>query len=482
MEVSALEINPRFIRAINLSIQGSKSGQSLAIRKVAEAPLAEGLIKDGRLTNSDNFCQTLKQFLRANHFSNSHWIVSLSEGAIYTAYKVFPSLNAEDLAEAVEINVATLLPGKPEEIFWGWQEIESVEKTAGQEVQIASIAKKDLEAYLLAFDKIGLIPIAIEPKSCSIGRAFGKTGNILILNLEGDVLTSVVINKGAARFAREVQITGQGEEQVKNLIAETRRTMNYYLVEQGQGQIEMAILDGSGAKPEIAHRLNQAFKMQVQCTVDVFQISGFKISSLPLIGAGIRALADPSQDVSLSLLPVGTKEAAEEKRTLLFYGGLANIMVITCFLFLLLFFGSWGLMSYLDKTVSAQLKMLASAGRTQETGTSDIQAKIDGLKPYLEEEAKIEGQMTYWSAILKSLAQIIPQGVALSQLNYPGTGEIVTIVGTAESPGALGSFRDSLSSQSFAKSVQMPSSNFSKTQIINFTISLTINQEALKRE
>lgn len=471
MEVAALEINSKYLRAIKILARQTAKGQTLAVRQVAETVLPAGLIQDGQLINPENFRQVLRQFLRTNHFSNSHWIVSLSEGAIFTTSKIFPNLTAEDLEAAVEMNAAALLPGNPAEIFWGWQEIQSVKSMSGQEVQIASIAKNILENYLLVFDRLGIVPIAIEPKSCSIARVFGQTNNLLILNLEGDVLTSVIIKGGFVRFARE--------SQTKDLIAEARKTINYYLAEKNETAIEKIVLDGSGAKGELAAQINETFKIETKCTIDIFQISGFKISSLPLIGAGIRALGDPSQDMSLSLLPVGRKEASEEKRTLLFYGGLANIIVITCLLFLLLFFGTWGLMKYLNQNVSSQLATLANTSGAQgENG--DIEQKINDLKPYLDQEATIEGQLTYWAEVLRGVQKTIPQGVVLTQLNYPGTGEILTIVGQADSREALATFRDSLASEDFAKAVQMPSSNFSEKQIINFTITLTINKEALK--
>ncbi len=469
MVVSALEINPKFIRAILLG----HARENLSLKKIAEAPLPDGLIVGGRLTNPESFYQILKSFLHQNHFSGSHWIVSLPEGAIFTAYKTFPHLAEENLKEAVEINASTLLPGDIKEISWGWQPV-------GNEVMVSSIAKKDLAGYLLIFDRLGLIPIAIEPKSCSMSRTFGKAGNILVLNLEGEILTSVIIDEGFPKFSREFRIIGSKEEQFKNLVTEVRRVMNFYLVEKNQKQVLSIVLDGSGAKPELAHALKQAFKIDVKLTPEIFQIGGFRIQSLPLVGAGLRALLDPSEDNYLSLLPVGTKMAAQEKRTLLFYGGLSNIAVITSLLLVAIFLGSLVFLSFLGKNLSSQLANLAQ-GQEQNPELADIQKNINDLKPYLEKEAKIEGQLSFWSGPLEKIAQNIPEGVTLSQINYPGTGETITIIGQATSRETLASFRDAISALDFVSAVQMPSTNFSQTQAVNFTLNITFKKEALTK-
>jgi Tfp pilus assembly protein PilN len=470
LAIPALEINPKFIRAILLG----HSGQNLIIKKIAEAPLPDGLISHGRLTNGENFFQILRDFLRRNHFSSSHWIVSLPEAAIFTTYKAFPNLAEEDLKEAVEINLATLIPGKIEENSWGWQKVD-------EEVMIASIAKKDLGDYLRVFDRAGIVPIAIEPKSCSIGRAFGKTGNILVLNIEGEILTSVIISAGFPRLAREFIITGAGDQQFKNLTAEIRRVMNFYLVEKNQKQIDSIILDGSGAKPELAQALSRAFNLEVKTASEVFQIAGFKVQTLPLVGAGLRGLIEVKDDNNLSLLPVGAKEAAEEKRTLLFYGGIANMVVASSVLLVMMFVGGLIFLNYLGNNLDGQLAKL-SQSQSLNPEAKAIQKNLNDLQPYIEQEAKIEAQLPFWSGPIEEIAQKVPQEVTLTSISYPGTGETLTIIGQAASREALANFRDTISKLDLVAAVQLPSTNFSQEQLVNFTLNITFKKEAITKK
>mgnify|MGYP001561258703 CR=1 FL=1 len=477
MEVGGLEINQTFLRAIRLK----RVGNNLKLDKVAEVALPAGMIDEGRLKKPAEFSHILKNFLKYNRFSTSSWAVSISEKPIYTTFKTFPQMESNDLAEAVEINAPGLLPGKQEENFWGWQEVEGGKED--REVVFSSTSKNILEEYLQSFSQIGIIPVSIEPKSFSIARAFGQTASTLILNLEGEVITGVVINRGCPRFAREFKIANQSKNQFKQLLKEVWKIVNFYLTENNEEEIESLIIDGANANLELAEALKKALKMEVKLSSESVSISGQRIPSLSLFGVGLRSLIPLNQDNNLSLLPVGTKEAAEEKMALLFYGGLTNIIVITACLFLLIFWGTFIFLSHLKTQADNQLLALNQANATSiNSQEAEIKQEIDEINPQIKSQVQIENQMTYWSPVLKQLSAILPQGVTLSGISFTGAGAPINIAGQATSKEALTSFREAIASQDFAEAVQMPSSNLDQNQNISFTISLTLTKEALKRK
>ena len=470
MDISGLEINQFYLRAIRL---GRNRGY-LKIEKIAEAPLNPGIIENGRLKDPDQFAAILSTFLKKNHFSSPNWIVSIPDDIVYTTYKIFPSLSSEALSEAVEINSGSILPGKEENISWGWQEIEPVGKITGKEVVISSIAKNELNQYISAFSKSGIVPVAIEPKSLSIARVFGKTENTLIINLEGSILNFTIIKNGFARFAREAIINAKPEEQFKGLVSEIKKVINFYLIEKNEEKITKIVIDGSGARAEFKDPLKETFKIPVEISGEIFKIGGFKVTSLPLIGAGLRALIDLKDDNNLSLLPVGTQEAIKEKRTLLFYGGLANIIVVICILIMALFIGSFGLQAYLKEKIIAQLEMVSiSQVNSSQSGSEDIAQEISEIEPIIEKEASIEDQIIPISPALTQLQESVPSGITITQLVFQN-GKTLNLSGVSQSREALVVYRDKLSVLDIVSSVQMPSSNFSNTNNINFTIVITL--------
>lgn len=471
LDISGLEINQSYLRAIKL---GRNRGY-LKIEKIAEIPLNPGIVENGHLQDTEQFAKILSLFLKKNHFSSSNWIVSIADDAVFTTYKMFPSLSSESLAEAVEINSASVLPGKQENIYWGWQEIEPSGKTAGKEVVISSILKAQLNQYISAFSKIGIVPIAIEPKSLSIARVFGKTENTLVINFEGTILNFTIIKNGFTRFTREAKIEAKPEEQFKGLIAEIKKVTNFYLIEKNEEKITKIVLDGSGARAEFKTPLKEVFNIPVELSSEIFQIGSFKVFSLPLVGVGLRALVNLKDDNSLSLLPVGTKEATEEKRALLFYGGLANIIVITCLLLMALFVGAFGLQTYLNQKITAQLAIVSKSQGSSTSDSGDLQKEISEIKPYLDKELNIENQIVPISPAISQLRESVPSGITITQLIFQ-SGTTINLSGVAQSRDALVSYRDKLSGLDIVSSVQMPTSNFSNANNINFTIVITLKK------
>lgn len=475
MVVSALEIGQNYLRALRLSQRGA----TLVVAQSAQVQLEEGLINSGVILNREKFTNALNSFLKTNHFSSVHWIVSLPCKAVFTTYKIFPNLSGADLDEAVQLNIQSLLPGQSEEISWGFQEVEPLEKISGKEVMVSSIPKKILTSYLKVFSQIGIIPNAIEPKSLSISRVVGKTAPTLILDIEGLNITSVIVSNGFVRFAREFQIVQTPKDQFKSLIFEIRRAMNFYLTENHQEKIENIIVDGPGATKELMEALSKTLSIPVKTAHDILKISA---PSLGIFGAAIRALTPSALDNSLSLMPVGVKQASEEKRTLLFYGGIANIFVITSILILLLFFATFGFLKYLSKKADLQLAGISEKAASEDQTTIEKKQQIKDINAVITPEASIEDQINFFSNVLSNIIAQKGPDITLTNIDYSKEGEPINLTGKASLREALVAFRDALQNQSFIESVQMPTTNFSQNQNISFTMILKIKKDALKRE
>lgn len=484
MRTGALEISQFSLRAIRLG----KVNNTLKPTSIAEQPLPTGIISNGLLKDENAFLDNLVKLLKKFHSPGSHWVVTLPEAGIFTMHRIFPGIPQENLKETIEMNYLNFLPGLSQEIFWGWQEVGLIEnkKDAPKEVMLSSIKKADLTPYLNCFAKAGITPMAIEPKSCSVARVFGQTQNTLVINLEKDdqniswILTAVILNNGFPRLAREVCLESQPMEELLRAI---RGVINFYLIEQKETQISMIILEGKASNPAIAENLKATFGVEVKFATDIFKTFANPSLSLALLGAGLRAAAGQREDNSLSLLPVGTQEAYQEKNTLQSLRGITNIISITAILFLVLFFGAIIFYFWLANQADRQLANLAANNQSQsDPKITEIQTILKDVNPKIEIEAKLEDQMTAFSPVLKQIAATLPDGVAVSQINLTKEDQPMSLVGSAESREALVTFREDLSKLSFVDSLQLPSSNINQDNTINFTITLTLKKDVLKQQ
>ena len=481
MQAGALEISQFSLRAIRLG----KVNNTLKPVSIVEEPLSAGIINNGLLKDENAFLDHLVKLLGKFHYSGSHWVVTLPEASVFTMYRIFPGIPRENLKETIEMNYLNFLPGEPQEIFWGWQEIGLAKnKDAPKEVMLSSIKKADLTAYLNCFAKAGITPIAIESKSCSVGRVFGQTQNTLVINLEkGDqnipwILTATILNNGFPCLAREASLSSQPMEELLRAI---RGVINFYLTEKKETKISTIILDGNAATPAIAENLKTTFGVEVKFATDIFKLFANQGISLALLGAGLRAAAGQREDNSLSLLPVGTQEAYQEKNTLQFLRGIANIISITAILFLVLFLGAIIFYFWLANQADQQIASLATINQSKsDPKITEIQNTLKDVNPKIEIEAKLEDQMTAWSPILKQITATMPDGVVLSQITLAKEDQPMSLVGLAQSREALVTFRENLAKLSFVDSLQLPSSNINQDNVVNFTITLNIKKDALK--
>lgn len=478
MEVSALEISKNYLRALRLS----RKGNSLLVAKYAEMSLANGMIENGLPVKPQEFGITLRNFLRKYRFSGSQWIVSLPNKPVFTTYKTFPNLATEDLNEAVELNISSILPGQMSEVSWGFQEVEPLEKTSAKEVMISSISKKELSNLIQSLSIANVVPIALEPKSLSCSRVLGRTENALILTLESLNVSAVLISHGFPRFAREFELATDEKEQFKNLVVEIRRIINYYSTEKKGQEISEIIVDGPEASKEIVEALAKEFKKEVKLGRDLFKIGNVNFKSLAILGAGLRALTDPKDDNSLSLLPVGAHEATIKKQALYFYGGLANMTVVLTILFILLFFGTWFILSYLSQKAQSQLDNVASQNSDPSSQNVENKKIIQEINPYLKTEASLEDQINYWSTILSQINNLKPNGVNILAYENSKEGQPLVISGQAQSREILSSFLQSVSSLNYVDSVQLPNSNLSENQNVQFTMQINLKKDALKKK
>lgn len=477
MSVSALEISQYFLRAIRLS----KKGNSLVPEAVVEESLKAGTIENGLIKNETAFEESLRLLVKKFRFSGSNWVISLPEAAVFSIYRSFPNIPSENIRETIEVNYLNFLPGKAENIYWGFQEVGR--KGAAKEVLISSIKKEHLDPYLNCLSKLGMVPIAVEPRSCSIARVFGQTPATLVVNIEKSpedepwVLTATILADGYPEVSRETNLGGHPMEE---LLKAVRGIINYYSAEKKNDGIKTMILDGNCLSQPIEENLKTAFGIDLKRAAELFGSFKIRPFSLALLGAGLRAASGARQDSSLSLLPVGTQEAYKEKNILQSLRGITNICSITAVLFLAIFLGVIFLLYTLGNQADKQIAGLAKTNQENlDPKVAEIQNVLKEVNPKIEIEAKVQDQIKVFSPALVQILGLLTDGVGLNQISLTKDDQPLVLTGESSSQEALVNFRENLAKLSFVTAVQMPSSNVNAEGSINFTLNLTLNSQAL---
>ena len=468
MQISGLEINESNVSILSLN----KSGHKLYVVSFARIELEPGTIENGILKKPEIMVKvltSLQRLAKPKKVSSPYVIVALPESLVYQKITHLPNLEPEKLREAIEINLPDLLPGKKEAIFWGWQEIVGAQNK--KEILVASALKENLTKYFGALNTAGFIPMAVESFSLSSARAFSKPMGGLIVSLEKNSATAFILDAGINRFATSFSLKGQKPTEI--LWRNIKRILDFYKAEKKISHLPIYLVGGSSTD-EIAKYLSEKMGFEVKLTQELMVFPQGEVKSPAVMGAALRGLISEKDDTNLSLLPVGSKESYQEKRALKIIGGITNIFTITSLLFIILFGGFWGLLSYLNNVSANQLSNLAQA--KVDPAVKDIQDTLKNLNPKLSYMKQLLTVKTPLADILLTIENAGAEGVSFVTITLPKEGKIMTITGNAQSREALAIFKDNLEKSKVFDKVDFSSTNVGEGST-SFTVNLTMESQ-----
>jgi len=462
MQISGLEITDSKVALLSLK----KAGNSLRVSSFLEKDLPKDMIKDGALQDKKGFVailQSLKKEARPKAITSPYVIVSLPESLTYLTTKTLPKVEDVNIREAVEINLREFLPGKVDAIYWGFQEIG--ETSRGTEIMICSARKDVVDSFLQSLTESGFTPMALEPSSLSVARSFPhEITDTLVLTLEKSYTSAVVLEKGAVRFA-----TSFVTEKPEDFSKEVKKIINYYRAEKKEATLKI-MLASENISEDLLRGYREATSLQVEKASDKMILPDKKYKSPIVIGAALRGLISQKDDKNLSLLPVGSQEAYEEKRALHFWGGLTNLVGITCFLFLIIFIGFWGMLMYLNRSADSQLSVLSNKKIDPEI--TQIQKNLEGLNPKLAYMKTLLGAEDTTSSILGVIQTTAGSDITLNNIAQTKDSKTITVTGVSTSRDALSSFKSGLENSKLFSNVDISQTNAVDSQI-SFTLTLT---------
>jgi len=465
MQISGLEINESNVSILSLH----RSGNKLYAVSFAKVELEVGTIESGILKKSEVLVKALTDLQHLAHpkkVTSPYVVASLPESLVYQRITHLPNLEEDKLKEAIEINLPDLLPGKKDDIFWGWQEI--VGDQNRKEILVASALKENITKYFETLNKAGFIPVAVESFSLSSARAFIKPIGALFVSLEKNSATAFILEAGITRFASSFSLVGDqpGEMLWKN----TKRILDFYKAEKRINSLPIYLV-GSGSTLEIQELLEGKIGAEVKLGQELMVFPKGEIKSPAVLGAAIRGLIDQKDDTSLSLLPVGSKESYQEKRALKIIGGITNIFAITCLLFMMLFGAFWGFLYYLNNNTANQLSSISQT--KVDPAANDIQDKLKTITPKLSYIKQLLASSNSIAGTLSIIKDAGAEGISFTAINLPKESKVIAVTGNAQSRDAIALFKANLEKSEAFDKIDFSSTNVGEGST-SFTVNLTL--------
>jgi Tfp pilus assembly protein PilN len=292
-------------------------------------------------------------------------------------------------------------------------------------------------------------------------------------------LEIAIVESGALRFLQSFNVdkiieSGEMKTEVDIVIDKLWRAMNFHDSEKGQkGSIKKVYLAGDYEKirdyKEIIGKKIDGLSADFASILSIFpEMPLVKDSNLPQItfGASLRGLMPREEDAIISLMPIGTEEAYERKRMLSFAKIASDLVSVLSIFFIILFLGSWILMTVLLGNIEKSLQRQSSLPE----GLIELKGQAVIFNETINQVDQLRQQTPKWSRFLERLGSFLAYGVTINRVDASIGG--VTINGAALTRDSLLQFKTILEKTGLFSEVKIPFNYLEQKENISFSLIL----------
>jgi len=427
-----------------------------------EAELPEGAVVEGILQKPEilkPILDSLRHSPALKKIKHLYLIVSLESGTVY--HKVFdlPQVQPMELSAAVDLNLKMLSPIKFEESYSDWELMGDIILQDSFKYRINSVfAKKEVvDPYLKILGEAGFIPLAVEFNAFGLWRLFNANNlldenkSYLIAFLSSDGLDFSVVKKAGLEFnycqswRESMQSLGIGsntglskESLLRIFTEELRKVITFYLNRFQEG-VSGVFLFTPGYQEDLVKIINEQFRLEI--------LSGFpKLEYSPnfyaAAGAALRGLISRVDDVSVSLMAVGTEEEYRRRRTLSFFNLWTKIIFTTLILLVAVSFGAKIFFNVTEKSLAESSGNLTVKIDNQKL--SELETSAKDFNRIMGQAIAAQNNTKDWSGFFRAWQSAGPD-VQIQRMLARSGDFIVSLAGWVNTQEKMLSFKNKLS-------------------------------------
>ena len=222
-------------------------------------------------------CTTLAEALStaAASCGAEHVVSSIPERKTYIFTAALPVEAMPTLGSALEFKVQENVPLPPEAVAFDY---EIIGEPRGGEIEVAvtAVPRSEIESWLSLLSAAGLTPLAFDTEARALARALVPRGDDvphLILNLDRETTTAVVVERGVAQLSSIIALPGgkacdPATGEARELKEEVNKLLVYWFTghaERMRPKVEDAIIAGPCAdSPGLVDFLARGLQLRVR--------------------------------------------------------------------------------------------------------------------------------------------------------------------------------------------------------------------------
>jgi type IV pilus assembly protein PilM len=317
------------------------------LQNLAIIMLPEGSVRDGEIDNVETVSTYLRELWKQNRITKRKVVLGIANQKVIVRPMDLPYMPEDELESAVKYQVQEFIPIPIDDAIVDYEVVDEYmtgEEERMQTILLAAAHREMVTSFLDACVGAGLTPESIELKAFAMVRSLVKKeyqfleeeaeppGSVCLINIGAGICNVCVVKENTPRFVRmlmrggdyftkllcdhlklspveaeEIKRGRSTDQEANNLlqreiqafVGEIRRSLEYYISQSQERDLNKVILSGSGSKMiNLPLELNRCLRLPIE-------------------------IGHPLQNLQLGKLPYTPEELAELEPSIACAVGLA---------------------------------------------------------------------------------------------------------------------------------------------------------------
>lgn len=432
-----------------------------------EAEIEEGVVVEGVLKKPEILKQILLTIRRQpslKKIKHLYVILTLPSNIVYNKIFDLPTVDYKSVMSAVELNMKMFSPIPFEKVYSDWEIMEKPIKSDSFKLRVFSVfaEKNIIDPYISVLNEVKIIPLATEFSALSLWRTFShydifkqEDKNYLSVYINSNGLEFFIGNKRGIEFnfyqTWKDALHSLGGEEGKPLVLTQenfikifsdllQKVITFYFT-RFQEPIEKVILLTPIYFEQLKSIIENKFNLMVENPTE--RIKQTTPAQFVALGAALRGLIPRADDVSVSLMAIGTEQEYRLSRTINFVNFWLKAIAEVLLIILIVTIGFNVFLNYSKKTALADREMISSNFNPAQL--QELNQKAEEFNSAVEKAVEAKSYVKDWSAVFNYFYSAAKDNnIFTKSWVIPGPEITFSYNGSTSNQSSMLKFRDQL--------------------------------------
>ena len=204
-DLIGIDIGTGSIKLVEIAWQKNKP----VLKNFAIKELPNNTIEDGRIIDSPQLTQTLRQLLATTHTSTKNVVVAVGGRVMFARELIFPAMTMVELGEAIKWDLEKYIPYAPNSYYFDYSIVG--EGTTKTEIKVLLVAAPldNIRTLIQMIKDVGLILVAVDVEPLALYRIFTDAEKSMVIDIGALLSQITVFQNGSPAVIRNIPIGGQ---------------------------------------------------------------------------------------------------------------------------------------------------------------------------------------------------------------------------------------------------------------------------------